>query len=79
MIKSSLDSKLQVFLICSIKILNILAVTGKNQFFENSKLLNPVSSQKVIVEWKWGELPETKDETQRTPSAISDHIIHDDR
>ena len=37
------------------------------------------SSQKVIVEWKWGELPETKDETERTPSAISDHIIHDDR
>ena len=49
---------------------------------EQSSRVESESSQKVIVEWKWGELPETKDETQQrssTPSTISDHIIHDDR
>ena len=49
-IKNSLDSKLQTYSICSIKILDILEVIAKTNFFKSRKMRNPVF-RPVVNSW----------------------------
>ena len=44
----SLDSKLFLISICSIRTLNILEVIVKMRFFKNRKMLNPEQSRLVL-------------------------------
>ena len=44
-IRSSLDSKIQNFSTCSIRILSILEIIVKTSFFKNRKILNPATGR----------------------------------